>query len=351
MTTMSSQNKYLALLNELRTRGPQDDQHLNSRVLIVDGLNTFIRAYAASPVTNSDGEHVGGISGTLLSIGHAIKNIEPTRVIIVFDGKNGSAKRRQIYPEYKANRKFKIRLNRSEEVDKQDNQLAQLIRLTEYLGMMPFTTIVADGTEADDTIAYIANDYLKDKDSQVFIMSSDKDFYQLVDDRIHIWSPTKKRFYYTEDVHQEYGVHPKNFALYRALLGDKSDNIGGVDGIGDKTIQKRFGLLCEDNLISIDDLLQFATAQSPKVKIYKQLVESKEIVERNVQLMQLSESNINLPIKLRIIDSLEGSIDRCNKIQFHRMLIEDKMTAAIKNTDLWLRETTQKLDNFVLQSK
>lgn len=348
---MSSQNKYLALLNELRTRGPEDNQHLNSRVLIVDGLNTFIRAYAASPVTNSDGEHVGGISGTLLSIGHAIKNIEPTRVVVVFDGKNGSAKRRQIYPEYKANRKFKIRLNRSEEVDKQDNQLEQLLKLTEYLGVLPFTVIVADNTEADDTIAYIANDYLEQKDSQVYIMSSDKDFYQLVDDRIHIWSPTKKRFYYTEDVYDEFGIHPKNFALYRALLGDKSDNIGGVDGIGSKTVLKRFSILTEDKQVTTQDLIDFATSQSPKVKIYKQLMDSRDIIDRNIQLMQLSESNINMTIKMRIIQSLEDSIDRCNKLAFHRLLVRDKMTAAIKNPDIWLKETTQKLDNFALQTK
>ena len=348
---MSSPNKYLALLNELRTRGPQDDQHLNSKVLIVDGLNTFIRAYAASPVTNSDGEHVGGISGTLLSIGHAIKNIQPTRVVVIFDGKNGSAKRRQIYPEYKANRKFKIRLNRSEEVDKEDNQLEQLLKLTEYLSLLPFTVIIADGTEADDTIAYIANDYLKQKDSQVFIMSSDKDFYQLVDERIHIWSPTKKKFYFAEDVHAEFGIHPKNFALYRALLGDKSDNIGGVDGIGSKTVQKRFNLLCEDKLVSVNELLDYAAAQSPKVKIYKQLIDSKDLIDRNIQLMQLSESNINLTIKMRIIESLEDSIERCNKIAFHRMLIRDKMTAAIKNPDMWLRDVTQKLDKFALQSE
>lgn len=348
---MSSQNKYLALLNELRTRGPENNQHLNTRVLIVDGLNTFIRAYAASPVTNSDGEHVGGISGTLLSIGHAIKNIQPTRVVIVFDGKNGSAKRRQLYPEYKANRKFKIRLNRSEEVDKQDNQLEQLLKLTEYLGVLPFTVIVADGTEADDTIAYIAADYLKQKDSQVYIMSSDKDFYQLVNERIHIWSPTKKRFYYAEDVHAEYGIHPKNFALYRALLGDKSDNIGGVDGIGSKTVLKRFGILTEDKQVTTQDLIDFATSQSPKVKIYKQLMDSRDIIDRNIQLMQLSESNINMTIKMRIIQSLEDSIDRCNKLAFHRLLVRDKMTAAIKNPDIWLKETTQKLDNFALQTK
>ena len=349
---MSSQTKYLALLNELRTRGPEDSLHLNSRVLVIDGLNTFIRSYAASPVTNSDGEHVGGISGTLLSIGHAIKNIAPTRVIMVFDGKNGSAKRRQIYPEYKANRKFKIRLNRSEVVDKQDNQLEQLIRVIQYLENLPITVITAEATEADDVIAYIANDYLAQKqDSQVFIMSSDKDFYQLVNDRIHIWSPTKKRFYYTEDVHTEYGIYPRNFALYRALLGDKSDNIGGVDGIGEKTVQSKFNLLTEDKQVSLQELKDFASAQPPKVKIYQKFLEAEELIESNIQLMQLSESNINTTVKLRIIDTLEQEIPRCNKIAIHKMILEDKMSGAIKNPDTWLREVFQKLDGFALQSQ
>jgi 5'-3' exonuclease len=346
---MNYPNKYLALLNELRARGPENDQHLNSRVLIVDGLNTFIRSYSASPVTNNDGEHVGGISGTLLSIGHAIKSINPTRVIVVFDGKDGAAKRRQIYPEYKANRKFKIRLNRSEVVDKQDNQLQQLLRLVSYLEVLPFTTILADGAEADDVIAYIANDYLQNKDSQTFIMSSDKDFYQLVSDRIHVWSPTKKKYYYTEDVFDEFGIYPNNFALYRALLGDKSDNINGVDGIGDKTIHKRFGLLTENRTITAEELVNFAATQNPSAKIYQQLVNNKELLDRNIQLMQLSESNLNMAVKMRIIDTLQQKGTRCNKIAIHRMLIEDRMTAAIKNVDLWLRDITQKLDTFVLQ--
>ena len=346
---MSYPNKYLALLNELRTKGPENNQHLNSRVLIVDSLNTFIRAYSASPVTNGDGEHVGGISGTLLSIGHAIKNISPTRVIAVFDGKDGSAKRRQLYPEYKANRKFKVRLNRSETVDKQDNQLQQLVRLVQYFEALPISTVVADGAEADDIIAYIANDYLKNKDSQVFIMSSDKDFYQLVDERVHIWSPTKKKFYYTDDVTTEYGIYPTNFALYRALLGDKSDNITGVDGIGPKTIQKRFAILSQQEKLTIEALVDFAKQQSPKVKIYQQLIQSEDILKRNLELMQLSESNLNTSTKLRIMNTLETKGNRCNKLQIHKMLVEDRMTLAIKNADMWLRDVTQKLDLFVLQ--
>jgi len=83
---------------------------------------------------------------------------------MVFDGKNGSARRRSIFPDYKANRKVKIRLNRSETVDKEDNQLKQLLRLIQYLEIMPITTMTMDGSEADDVIAYLANDIIEPQD-------------------------------------------------------------------------------------------------------------------------------------------------------------------------------------------
>jgi 5'-3' exonuclease len=242
-----------------------------------------------------------------------------------------------------------VRLNRSETVDKQDNQLQQLVRLVQYLEALPINTVVADGVEADDVIAYIANDYLANKDSQVFIMSSDKDFYQLVDDRVHIWSPTKKKFYYTEDVTTEYGIYPTNFALYRALLGDKSDNITGVDGIGTKTVQKRFPILSQKEKLSVEDLVEYAKQQPQNIKIYQQLIQSEEILKRNIQLMQLSESNLNTSTKLRVMNTLETKGSKCNKMQIHKMLVEDRMTLAIKNADMWLRDVTQKLDLFVLQ--
>jgi len=181
-------NKYAALLNQLRLREEAAPTDRNDRVLIVDGLNTFIRAYSSSPALNANGEHVGGVSGFLLSVGHAIKTVDPTRVVVVFDGKNGSAKRRQLYPGYKATRKVKIRLNRAEVVDKEDNQLQQLWRLIDYLEALPITVITLDDSEADDVIAYIANEYLADKDSHTFIMSSDKDFLQLVRSNVHVWS-------------------------------------------------------------------------------------------------------------------------------------------------------------------
>ena len=348
---MNYPNKYTALLNELKNKDSKNDLHPNSRVLVVDGLNTFIRAYAASPVTNENGEHVGGISGTLLSIGHAIKAINPTRVIIVFDGKNGSAKRRKLFSEYKANRKVKIRLNRPESVDGEDNQLQQLMRLVEYLDVLPVTTVVLDNAEADDIIAYMVESCFHKEGEQVYIMSSDKDFYQLVSKDVIVWSPTKKKLYFEQDVFDEYGIYPTNFVTYRALLGDKSDNIGGVNSIGEKTIQTKLGLLTESNKVTIEELLDFAKLNVGNGKTYQTLVDHEDILRRNVELMQLSESNLNLSIKMRIMELVDKPVDRTAKINFHRMLIEDQMTTAIKNVDMWLKDVTTKLDMFALQTQ
>jgi len=340
-------NRYLAILNELKNRTVEEELTKDSRVLVIDGLNTFIRCYAASPVLNDDGEHVGGISGFLLSIGHAIKAINPTRVVIVFDGKNGTARRKQLYPEYKAHRNFKVRLNRAETVDKQDNQLHQLIRLTEYLSSMPFTVVIQDNTEADDVIAYIVNDHFKQ--SQCFIMSSDKDFLQLITNRVHVWSPTKKKLYYNEDVVEEFGVHSHNFALYKAIIGDPSDNIPGVDGVGAKTLLKRFEVITQSDALSLESFMDYVDNLQDKTKTLQVMKASKDLIERNLQLVQLSESNMSVTNKLKTQHLLAQPVQRFVKPVFHRMLIEDKMTTSIKNVDFWLREVIQKLDMYALK--
>lgn len=343
---------YLALYNELKAKGPEQEEELNSRVLIVDGLNTFIRSYSVSPVTNSNGEHVGGISGFLLSVGHAIKTINPTRVIIVFDGKDGSAKRRAIFSDYKSNRKLKVRLNRSETVDKEDNQLQQLMRLVEYLGVLPFTTIVINGAEADDVIAYLTKHFYEGRDNQLFIMSSDKDFMQLVDKQTHIWSPTDKKLYFEQDVYERFGIIPANMALFRALTGDSSDNIPGVEGLGAKTLIQRFPQITEDNPMSLDQFFDYATTlrdDNPKIKLYQKVLDSRAEVEKYFNITQLSESMISGQIRLKIVEMMNAPTHRLSKVKFHTMLIENGMTTTIKNVEMWIREITQKLDRFALQ--
>ena len=106
-------NKYKDILDSLKE--DTTPKHINDRILIIDGLNTFIRSFAVNPSTNEDGIHIGGMTGFLHSIGYAIRNIKPTRVIICFDGKGGSQKRRKLFPNYKSSRRVKHRMTRINE--------------------------------------------------------------------------------------------------------------------------------------------------------------------------------------------------------------------------------------------
>ena len=237
--SVMSNGRYLSILEEIKKHGGDSySNNPNEKVLIIDGLNTFIRVFSVIPTTNDDGIHVGGIVGFLKSVGYAIKMLSPTRTIIVFDGKGGSNRRRKLYPEYKAKRTTKIRLNRVNDFenieDERHSMLMQLSRCAEYLEKLPVNIISVDSVEADDVMAYIAKQLLPK--SKTTIMSTDKDFLQLVSDRISVWSPTKKKLYNPEKVLEEYKVTSRNLLLSRIFEGDQSDNIKGVMGIGTKTL-------------------------------------------------------------------------------------------------------------------
>ena len=98
---------YKDILNNLHEESNLEPLHLNSRVLLIDSMNTFLRSFAMIPAINPQGNHVGGLVGFLKSLGYVIKLIRPTRVILVFDGQGNITNRRNTYSEYKANRKIK----------------------------------------------------------------------------------------------------------------------------------------------------------------------------------------------------------------------------------------------------
>ena len=193
-----------------------DSLSVNNRVLIVDGLNLYLRAFAVNGALNDNGVPVGGLTGFLRSLAYAIREVNPTRVIIVYDGAGGSQRRRKIHPDYKANRKPGKRITRwdafKNATEEKDAMKIQFSRLIEYLDFLPVNVISIDRIEADDTIAYIAHNLM---DEDVTIMSSDQDFLQLVNERITVWSPTKKKFYTPRMVMDDYGVPAHNFLMYK----------------------------------------------------------------------------------------------------------------------------------------
>ena len=329
--------KYLSILDEIRKKGgDSDSETANDKVLIIDGLNTFIRCFSAIPTLNDDGAHVGGIVGFLRSIGYAIRTISPTRTVIVFDGKGRSTRRKKLFPDYKAGRNMSKRLNRTYDFntkeDEHESMVMQLTRVIDYLDYLPITTLTIQNIEADDTMAYITKQMLKT--SKIILMSTDKDFLQLVNHRVSVWSPTKKKMYDPPKVFEDYGIPSHNFAVYRAIDGDKSDNINGVRGWGLKTIQKKLPLLLEDNILNIDDVIR----EDEKLEEYE------ELLKRNYQLMQLEEVDISTSAKTKIIDKIREPINRLNKMQFQKRFIEDRLFATLPNMDSWLVQCFAKLN-------
>ena len=222
----------------------------------------------------------------------------------------------------------------------QQNMKMQLGRLVEYMGQLPVSILAVENIEADDSIAYIAKQVLPK--SQCFIMSSDKDFIQLVDDRISVWSPTKKKLYFKSDVENDYMVPAHNFLMYRVLTGDKSDCIPGIRGTGLKTLQKRLPMLFSEDKITIQDLLE--ESRDSKIKMLQQVAESEEQLELNYKLMQLHEVDISGSAKETIREVVNGEFPRLNKTKFKLLLMEDRFTNAIKNLDFWLREVFSTID-------
>lgn len=325
---------------------------IRKKVLLVDGYNTFLRCFAAIPSMNEDGLHTGGVSGFLKSVGYAIKMIKPDRCVVIFDGPGGSLKRRKIFPDYKSKRKTKIRLNRSyanedEGIlnDEDRNLKKQLQRVILYLQVLPMNMISLDNVEADDTIAYCSVEHFKDWD--VCIMSSDKDFLQLINERVTVWSPTKKKLYGQAEVINEYGIHPNNFALYRALDGDVSDNIPGIKGCGLKTLLKAFPQFKEEKKLTTLDLLQLCSNPQNEWKIYENIRNDEQSLIRNYELMQLHDTQLQTFAQLHVKDTLDQTINKLNRFEFSKLITEDKLWNNIPNYQTWANECFTKLDGYV----
>lgn len=323
----------------------------NNRILIIDGLNLFIRAFAANPAMNHRGDHVGGLVGFLKSLFSLIQKFRPTRCILVFDGIEGSKRRREKFPAYKEGRKNKDSLNRYIEVDgvldETEGIKNQFSRLEQYLHVLPMVTMSINYLEADDTIAYIVNQYLnKVKYGNITIVSSDKDFLQLVTDKVHVYSPVKKKLYDSEVVYKEFGFVPKNYLTYRVLTGDDSDNIPGVNGMGLKTLLKYFPEIAEQEL-NIDDIMEMSRQKidsGSKMKIYEKIILSENQVNLNLELMQLTRAEVPSNKQTQIDRILDEPIYHLDKIKFKQMLYHDGLNDHFNYVDSRLYSTLTQLD-------
>lgn len=336
---------YRKLFNQMENQ-TEVALHKNSRVLIVDSLNTFLRSFAAIHHLNPSGNHIGGLAGYLKSVGSVIKHIEPTRVILVFDGQGGSTNKRYLYPDYKANRHIN-KITNWDIFDTQEEEseaiTAQIIRLIDYLRCLPVDLISIDKIEADDVIGYLAQKFPE----KVTILSTDQDYLQLVSDNISIFSPVKKTIYYPETVLKEYGIPPHNFLTHKIIVGDKGDNVPGVKGVAIKTLLKLFPDL-KSNKVELNELLHQCEGKPGK---YADIYNYRHQLSINKQLMDLHEPNIPEEDKERLEAVVDNPRTMYDPQTFLKLCQEDQLGKSLMNPQIWLTETFAKLLNYETQSK
>ena len=300
--------------------------------LIVDGLNLFTRHYIANPSTSENGESVGGIVGTLNAISRLSEKFGPDRIAIVWES-GGSLRKRGIYKGYKSGRRPQ-KLNRYylEDIPNTvQNRNSQVEILIAIFANLPVVQLYIRDCEADDIIGYLCK--YKFNDWQKVIVSSDKDYYQLLDKKTLIYSPTWKKFVSFKQVREKFKVSSSNFCLAKSICGDSSDSIPGVKGAGFKTVAKRFPFLEKDEIISISDIITECKQRlesGSKVKVYREVLESEDVIRRNWKLIRLDTNNLSHMQIKKLIYEIDTFRPTRNKMKVLRILKKE----SIQNVDV-----------------
>ena len=329
------------LLDEIQEQGEVPTQKLHDKVLLVDGLNLFFRNFAMMNMVNPDGVHIGGLGGSLRSLGALIRQMQPTSVYMIFDGAGSSNNRKNLLPEYKSGRNLQRVTNWEvfEDIDEEhDSKVDQIVRLIQYLKMLPVKTTLIDKVEADDVIAVLSTKLVEKFDSTCFIISSDKDFVQLVTDKIILYRPIEKEYYTPKTVKEKFGVLSHNFILYKTLLGDNSDKVPGIKGLGEKGLFKRFPELATQEL-TLDNIFDISARKYKEHIVYSRIVQDKNRLRNSYKIMDLSIPMIDDREKQFLDDLIHQDLPDLNSELFMQLYNEDKLGGMIRNTENWLQDS------------
>lgn len=297
---------------------------------------------------NSDGNHIGGLGGFLRSLGSLIGQINPTSVYVIFDGIGSSQNRKNIIPEYKSNRNitkitnWEIFENLEEE---NESKIDQISRLIQYLKLLPVKVLALGKVEADDVIAVLSEKISSNPNNQVFMVTNDRDYIQLIKKNVILYLPNKRDFYSIENIVSEYGIVPENFIIYKTLLGDNSDKVKGAKGLGPKKILKFFPEL-KDRILSLEDIFQICEERLTDNIMYARILKQSESLRNSLKIMDLSNpmvSENDIEIIENMINSQSNSY---HPTQFKIMYDEDQIGKIIRNLDKWLKDYFEPLLKF-----
>ncbi len=277
------------------------------RVYLVDGSSYIYRAYyAIRHLSNSKGEATNAVYGFTNMLLTLVRDEKPDHLAVVFDAK-GPTFRKELYPEYKANRSAMP-----------EDLVPQVPLIKEVVRAFNMPALEKTGFEADDIIATLAREYAA-QGLEVTVVTGDKDLMQIVGDRVCLLDTMKGKVSRRDEVIERFGVPPEQVLEVLGLAGDTSDNIPGVPGIGEKTAS---GLIQEFG--SIENLLQ----NIDRVKGKKRQENLREYGDQALLSRRLADLVYDVELELRFEDLLLEEPDRAaltelfQKLEFHKLLQE-----------------------------
>jgi len=332
----------LKLLDNLDEQGENTVE--SERVLMIDGLNLFFRNFAMLNMVNPDGVHIGGLGGFFRSLGALIRQIQPTQVYVIFDGAGSANARKNLLPEYKSGRDLQ-RITNWEAFDnledEHDAKVDQIVRIIQYLKTLPVKTLSIPKVEADDVIAYLSNIIPQKPEDKVFIVSSDKDFLQLVNENIIVYRPMEKNYYTDQTIKEKYNMPAQNFILYKTLLGDNSDKVKGVKGLGEKGLYKKFPELTERKM-TLDDIYDICEQKYKDHVVYARVIQHIDELEKNYKIMDLSNPMLDENDKKYLSQVVKTNEYDYLPEQFVAFYNEDKLGGMIRNVEFWVKDIFEK---------
>jgi 5'-3' exonuclease len=221
-----------------------------SKTLLVDGDNLFKIGFHGVKELYNDGAHVGGVYHFINTLRRFLDEHNHDKVVVFWDGDSNSSIRKSIYPQYKGNRRQDMNDY------KYESYLQQKARVKTYLEEVFVRQVEMMNNEADDLIAYYCKIATQEN---IIIFSADKDLTQLISERVTIYSPVHKQYFKNGDKISinKVDIPHQNVTVCKIFTGDKSDNIEGIEGLGEKTLVKLFPQMQEKSC-TVEELLDIA---------------------------------------------------------------------------------------------
>lgn len=312
-----------------------------TRTLLVDGDNLFKIGFHGVREYFNENEHVGGIYHFINILRKFLEEHNHDKVVVFWDGDSNSSVRKSLYPKYKMNRRQDMNEY------KYESYLNQKARVKMYLEEVFVRQVEMKNNEADDLIAY----YCKvATDEKIIIFSGDKDLTQLINENVTIYSPISKMYFKNGDKISinKVQIPHQNVLVCKVFTGDNSDNIEGIEGLGEKTLVKLFPVMLEKTC-TIEEILSYARKNQQKKtpKALENILTGKtksgilgeEFYKLNSKIVDLQNPLITDEGKQLVEQIHTDTIDPTDRgyKNLMKMMIEDGMFKFLpKNDEAWV---------------